>query len=66
MENAGRLHAIGCERCGLKMACSCFFDENRHVQHGAHPLVMCPRCQATDFLKLLFGRDTNEQGQCSQ
>jgi hypothetical protein len=66
MENVGRLHAIGCEWCGLKMACNCFYDEIRRGEYGEHPLVMCPKCQVTEFLNLLFGRDGRDQRRGSQ
>ncbi len=62
-QNIGRLHAVKCEWCGLKMACSCYFDECRdkprskrkNKREQPHPLVMCPRCQVTEFINLIFG-----------
>jgi hypothetical protein len=54
--NAGRLHAVKCEWCRLKMACNCMFDDIREDERRGHPLVMCPRCQVTEFLNLLFGK----------
>jgi hypothetical protein len=67
-QNIGRLHAVRCEWCGLKMACSCYFDECRDLprrkhKKGAeqpHPLVMCPRCQVTEFISALFGAKSHE------
>ncbi|MGD0075210.1 MAG: hypothetical protein ABSD31_12860 [Candidatus Binataceae bacterium] len=53
--NTGRLHAVKCEWCQLKMACSCMFDEIREDERNCHPLVMCPKCQVTEFLNFLFG-----------
>jgi hypothetical protein len=63
VQNRGRLHAVKCEWCGLKMACSCYFDESRDEPRNQrknqsdqpHPLVMCPRCQVTEFIATLFG-----------
>ena len=52
-ENIGKLHRVYCEWCGLKMACNCF-DGNDPKREG-HILVLCPRCQVTDFLTLIFG-----------
>ncbi len=53
-QNIGRLHAVKCEWCGLKMACSCYFDECRDQRNQSHPLVMCPRCQVTEFINMMF------------
>jgi hypothetical protein len=61
MENVGQLHAVRCEWCNLKMACNCFFDDTGEPTEHAHPLVMCPKCQVTEFLNLLFGRDRRAQ-----
>ena len=61
-QNIGRLHAVKCEWCGLKIACSCFFDDCRNKRDQAHPLVMCPRCQVTEFINLLFGENKSEEG----
>jgi hypothetical protein len=55
VQNIGRLHAVKCEWCNLKMACSCYFDQCRDKRKEPHPLVMCPRCQVTEFLNLVFG-----------
>ncbi len=52
-ENIGKLHRVHCEWCGLKMACNCF-DGNDPKREG-HIMVLCPRCQVTDFLNLIFG-----------
>jgi hypothetical protein len=51
--NIGHVHAVKCEWCGLKMGCNCW-DGDRPDREG-HILVLCPRCQVTDFLNLLFG-----------
>lgn len=51
--NLGKLHAVKCEWCGLKLGCNCF-DGNDPSREG-HIMVLCPRCQVTDFLNLLFG-----------
>jgi hypothetical protein len=32
------------------------FDDIREDERRGHPLVMCPRCQVTEFLNLLFGK----------
>ena len=50
--NEGPLHAVWCEWCGIKMGCSCW-DGNNPERQG-HIIVLCPRCQVTDFLNLLF------------
>jgi hypothetical protein len=52
--NMGKLHGVKCEWCRLKMGCNCF-DGNDPNRTG-HILVLCPRCQVTDFFNLLFGR----------
>jgi len=57
MRNIGRLHSVKCEWCALKMACNCMFDDLRDDIRNPHPLVMCPKCQVTEFLNLLFGKD---------
>ncbi len=54
-QNIGRLHAVKCEWCNLKMACCCYFDESRDKPEEPHPLVMCPRCQVTEFIAMFFG-----------
>lgn|GEM_PF-6493824 len=51
--NVGFLHAVKCEWCGLAMSCNCW-DGNQPDREG-HILVLCPRCQVTNFLNLLFG-----------
>jgi hypothetical protein len=56
LRNVGRLHLVNCEWCALKMACSCFFDEIRDNPSQAHPIILCPKCQVTEFLNLLFGK----------
>lgn len=58
--NVGRLHAVKCEGCKLKMACSCYFDDSRDRGNEGHPLVMCPRCQVTEFLATVFGARSDE------
>jgi hypothetical protein len=60
VQNAGRLHAVKCEWCKLKMACCCYFDESRDQPKEPHPLVMCPRCQVTEFIASLFGARSHE------
>jgi hypothetical protein len=65
-KNAGRLHAVDCESCRLKLACSCFFDEIRDSPRNSHPLVRCPRCQVTEFLNLLFSSSGKKQRQASR
>jgi hypothetical protein len=50
------------------MACCCYFDGCRDKPpvkgldnlNQPHPLVMCPRCQVTEFLSLLFGAKSHE------
>ncbi len=64
-QNIGRLHAVKCEWCGLKMACSCYFDECRDKRNQPHPLIMCPRCQVTEFINMMFGGGRREEGQIS-
>jgi hypothetical protein len=64
-QNLGRMHTVKCEWCKLKMACSCYFDEIREKPDDPHPLVMCPRCQVTEFLNLLFGGSRPEKHQSS-
>lgn len=51
--NAGYIHAVKCEWCGLAMSCNCW-DGNQPDRVG-HIVVRCPRCQVSDFLNLLFG-----------
>jgi hypothetical protein len=51
--NLGHLHAVRCEWCGLKMGCNCL--EGNMPDREGHIVVLCPRCQVTDFLNLLFG-----------
>lgn len=63
--NIGRLHAVKCNWCRLKMACSCYLDEIREKAGEAHPMVMCPRCQVTEFLNLLFGGGRRDDSQSS-
>ncbi len=58
--NVGRLHAVKCEWCNLKMACSCYFDDCRDRGNDEHPLVMCPRCQVTEFVAMAFGAKSHE------
>ena len=53
--NQGFLHAVGCEWCGLKMSCNCW--DGNHPDREGHILVLCPRCQVTNFLNLLFGAE---------
>jgi len=60
VQNIGRLHAVKCEWCRLKMACSCYFDECRERRNGPHPLVMCPRCQVTEFIAIIFGAKNHQ------
>jgi hypothetical protein len=58
--NRGRLHRVRCDWCGLAMGCSCYFDDGRGKEKDdkVHPIVMCPRCQVTEFLNLIFtGRE---------
>jgi len=59
-KNIGRLHAVKCEWCGLKMACSCYFDECRDKRREPHPLVMCPRCQVAEFINMIFGAKSHK------
>ena len=51
--NAGKLHGVNCEWCGLRMACNCF-DGNDPTREG-HVIVLCPRCQVTDLTNMIFG-----------
>jgi hypothetical protein len=50
--NVGKLHRVKCEWCGLKMACNCFQGND---PDGGRILILCPKCQVTEFLNLLFG-----------
>ena len=52
-KNEGFLHPVKCEWCGIKMFCNCW-DGNDRNREG-HIMVLCPRCQVTNFLNLLFG-----------
>lgn len=52
-ENVGKLHAVRCEWCGLRMTCNCW--DGNHPDRKGHIMVLCPRCQVTDFLNLIFG-----------
>ena len=61
-KNIGRLHAVKCEWCGLKIACNCWFDDCRDKPTEPHPVVLCARCQVTDFMNLLFGRKSRKRG----
>ncbi len=51
--NAGLLHGVNCEWCGLKMSCNCW-DGNDPNREG-HIVVLCPRCQVTDLTNMIFG-----------
>jgi hypothetical protein len=51
--NAGMVHGVKCEWCGLKMACNCW-DGNDPNREG-HVIVLCPRCQVTDLTNMIFG-----------
>jgi hypothetical protein len=57
--NIGKLHAVKCEWCGLKMSCNCWDGNDRNPE--GHIAVMCPRCQVTDFLNLIFGGQTRRE-----
>lgn len=54
-QNVGCLHSVKCEWCGLKMACNCW-DGNQPDRAG-HIMILCPRCQVTDLLNLIFGHE---------
>jgi len=56
--NNGKLHRVKCEWCGLKMACSCFQGDDPTTEHI---LVLCPKCQVTEFLNLLFGEKSPDK-----
>lgn len=56
LRNVGKLHAVFCHWCDLKMACNCFFDRIEMSDSRAHPIVLCPKCQVTEFLNVLHGR----------
>ena len=62
LRNIGRMHRVNCDWCNLKMACSCFFDAIVDKPSEGHPLVLCPRCQVAEFLKVVFGRDQKARG----
>jgi len=64
LRNIGKLHPVLCDWCGIKMGCSCFFDR-AEIPIEAHPMILCPRCQVTEFLNLLHGRE-NEAANRSQ
>jgi hypothetical protein len=51
--NIGKLHRVKCEWCGLKMPCNCFQGNG---PDGEHMLILCLKCQVTEFLNLLFGK----------
>lgn len=60
-QNIGRLHSVKCDWCGIKIACCCYFDGCRDKPTEAHPMVMCPRCQVTEFINLMFGGKPGER-----
>ena len=62
LRNVGRMHRVNCNWCGLKMACSCFFDALIDKPSEGHPVVLFPRCQVGEFLNLLHGRAQNARG----
>jgi hypothetical protein len=51
--NKGFLHAVRCEWCGLQISCNCY--DGNESRGNAHIIILCPRCQVTSFLNLLFG-----------
>jgi hypothetical protein len=51
--NIGHLHSVACEWCGLKMACHCLHSND--AGRDGHIMVLCPTCQVTDFMNVLFG-----------
>ncbi|MGH8012815.1 MAG: hypothetical protein ACREQ4_09980 [Candidatus Binataceae bacterium] len=53
MTNVGKLHAVYCEWCELKMACNCMNGNNQ--TDGGHIIVLCPRCQVTNLINMIFG-----------
>jgi len=51
------------------MSCCCYFDHSREKQKDekVHPMVMCPRCQVTEFLNLIFtGRERRRNSRSSR
>jgi hypothetical protein len=54
-ENLGKLHRVNCEWCEITMGCNCW--EGNETELDGHILVLCPRCQVTDFLNVIFGAE---------
>jgi hypothetical protein len=54
-ENLGKLHRVKCEWCEIIMGCTCW--EGNETELESHILVLCPRCQVTDFLNVIFGAE---------
>ena len=49
LRNVGRMHRVNCDWCGLKMACSCFFDALIDMPSEGHPLVSVPDARSASF-----------------
>ena len=60
--NVGRLHAVKCDWCGLKMSCCCLMDDSRDSANGSHLAVLCPRCQVTEVLNEMFSGGDKDEG----
>jgi len=54
-ENLGKLHRVKCEWCEITMGCNCC--EGNETDLESHIIVLCPRCQVTDFLNVIFGAE---------
>jgi hypothetical protein len=54
-ENLGKLHRVKCEWCEITMGCNCW--EGNETELESHIVVLCPRCQVTDFLNVIFGAE---------
>ena len=54
-ENLGKLHRVNCEWCEITMGCNCW--EGNEPELEGHTLVLCSRCQVTDFLNVIFGAE---------
>ncbi|SRR5579883_1218058 len=51
--NVGFLHTVKCEWCEIVMSCNCW--DGSQADREGHILVLCPRCQVTNYLNVIFG-----------